>query len=403
MRRILFTLLGITFLYLIYGLSISLHQVEILPRQLERKHPAEFYDYAGVVNVHSELSTGTGQIEDILRDAEKADLDFIFITDLNDFKQPDRNLYYHNKILVFHDLELSFNSSRLLNLDLSKDRQISGLGRSQTYVSQLLETRARERDEGIFILAHPFKPGYEWTDPFPKGIDGIEIINLKSIWQKAWLYDTASFLWTILVYPFNQELAFIRLFGLPQKEVDLWDHLNQEQPTIAIAGSDAESKFKLGFNNMVQMPSYSVLFNVVKNHLLLKTELTGKAEIDKKLISSGLRNGQFYMSLDVLADPKGFSTYVETRNGQRHPIGSRLQYQAGQTLKVHLPSKPKVPFDIIFLRNGEKIMLANSQDTELKISGPGAYRVIVRVIPTFPLPDGKKWVPWIFTNHFYIY
>jgi hypothetical protein len=69
---------------------------------------------------------------------------------------------------------------------------------------------------------------------------------------------------------------------------------------------------------------------------------------------------------------------------------------------VTLPQKPKVPFDTIIIKQGEKMMTSNSQVTHFYINSPGVYRVMVRVIPTLPLPDGKKWIPWIYTNPFYV-
>ena len=83
-------------------------------------------------------------------------------------------------------------------------------------------------------------------------------------------------------------------------------------------------------------------------------------------------------------------------------MGSEVPLQKDMKLVVKLPHKPSVPFDTFIIHNGEKIMTSNSQSTDLFIHQPGVYRVMVRVIPTFPLPDGKKWVPWIFTNAFYV-
>ena len=83
-------------------------------------------------------------------------------------------------------------------------------------------------------------------------------------------------------------------------------------------------------------------------------------------------------------------------------MGSVREYQEGMSLEVTLPQKPDVPFDVVIYRNGERMMTSNSQTTQYYLTGPGAYRVMVRVIPTLPLPDGKKWIPWIYTNPFHI-
>ena len=123
---------------------------------------------------------------------------------------------------------------------------------------------------------------------------------------------------------------------------------------------------------------------------------------DLEKLSSAIRQGQFYMSLDILGNPKGFIALVRGKEGQIFPMGSELKFEEGLTLEVTLPQKPKVPFDTVIYRNGESMMTSNSQVTQYFINSPGVYRVLVRVIPTMPLPDGKKWIPWIYTNMFHI-
>ena len=114
--------------------------------------------------------------------------------------------------------------------------------------------------------------------------------------------------------------------------------------------------------------------------------------------TSAFRQGQFYMCLDILGNPKGFNTVMRSKDGTIHPLGSELEYREGLSLEVTLPQKPKAPFDTVIYRNGERMMTSNSQLTQYYVNGPGVYRVLVRVIPTLPLPDGKKWIPWIYTN-----
>jgi hypothetical protein len=83
-------------------------------------------------------------------------------------------------------------------------------------------------------------------------------------------------------------------------------------------------------------------------------------------------------------------------------MGSRVAFEDGLSLEINLPQRPAAPVDIIIYRNGEKMMTSNSQVTQYYLNSPGVYRVMVRVIPTLPLPDGKKWIPWIYTNSFYV-
>jgi len=135
---------------------------------------------------------------------------------------------------------------------------------------------------------------------------------------------------------------------------------------------------------------------------LLATELTGNSVDDRQKILSALFKGQFYVSLDILGDPKGFLATLLNRRGEVFPLGSTVNWQEGLSMQVHLPQRPTVPFEVEIYRDGERIVQSNSQDTHIPLHAPGVYRVKVRVIPTLPLPDGKQWIPWIYTNPVYV-
>ena len=190
--------------------------------------------------------------------------------------------------------------------------------------------------------------------------------------------------------PFNEKLALLRLFEAPEEELRVLDSLSQRRRTVAIAGAGAEGKLRF--------PSYATVFSIVRNHVLLRSELTGNTATDMAKLATAFRQGQFYLSLDILGNPKGFNTVIRAKNGTVYPLGSQLEFGEGLTLEVTLPQKPKVPFDTVIYRNGERMMTSNSQVTQYYLNSPGVYRVLVRVIPTLPLPDGKKWIPWIYTN-----
>jgi hypothetical protein len=69
---------------------------------------------------------------------------------------------------------------------------------------------------------------------------------------------------------------------------------------------------------------------------------------------------------------------------------------------VHLPRKPKTPFEAAFFKDGQHVMSSNSSETEYEIQGPGVYRVTVRVFLALTLPDGQRWFTWIYSNPFFI-
>lgn len=394
--------IALIFIYLVYGFYLALYDVRILPEELVAEHPKGFLDYKGITNVHTRLSTGSGEIGDVIAAAQESGLDFLSITDLNLTDRPMSLSGYHGNLLVTIDGEYSYLNSRLLNLGATTNRHLQGVGRSQVLLADLLSRSDREVDFGVLILAHPLKPRFKWSGEYPQGLDGIEIINLKSVWQDAWITKKLTFIQSLVTFPFNEKLALLRLFDAPDDAIRLWDELTQKRHLIGIAGADAEAKLMVGSNSFLRFPTYETLFSLVRDHVLLRSELTGNSTSDQEKLNAAIRRGQFYMSLDILGNPKGFNALMRLRSGQIQPMGSQLPYQEGLTLEVSLPQKPKVPFDTVIYKNGEKMMTSNSQVTRYYLNEPGVYRVMVRVIPTLPLPDGKKWIPWIYTNPFYV-
>jgi hypothetical protein len=391
-----------TILYIIYGTYLAQYDVRILPEELVAEPPKGFLDYKGVTNVHTSLSTGSGDIPTVIAAAQAAGLDFLSITDLNLYDKPNSLAGYHGSLMVMMDGEYSYLNSRLLNIGATSTKHLQGVGRSQVLFADLLSQTERDPEAGLLILAHPMKGRYRWTGEYPPGLDGIEVINLKNVWQEAWENKKLSFFASLFQFPFNEKLALLRLFENPEEELHILDELSAKRPVVAIAGADADAKMVVG-GSFLRFPSYETLFSLVRNHVLLRSELVGDARADSEKLAAALRAGQFYMSLDILGNPKGFNAVIRRKTGGPVlPMGSRVAFEDGLSLEINLPQRPAAPVDIIIYRNGEKMMTSNSQVTQYYLNSPGVYRVMVRVIPTLPLPDGKKWIPWIYTNSFYV-
>jgi hypothetical protein len=380
---------------------LSWFSPEIYESELETVNPTGYYDYRGVTHAHTLRSTGSGTPGEVIAAAKEAGLDYLVLTDLNDFSEVPQTESYDGQLLVMVAGEYSYLDAHLLYYDAPMSRPLQGIGQAQVIFYDLLSQPNRSKEDGFLVLAHPFKTRYRWTGQMPEGLDGLEVINLMALWEKSWLTNKLSTIWSVLIYPFNPKLALYRLYESPEEEIELWDKLSKKRPTIGIAGSDATAKAITFTNQYFKLPPYENIFELVSNHVLLRSELTGNWSSDRRKILSALRNGQFYFALDVLADPKGF--YAELSQGDRkHMMGSTVKLSDDLKLYVHLPRKPNVPFEVVVLKDGERAMTSNSQTTSMNIHNPGVYRVIVRVIPTFPLPDGLRWMTWIYTNAFYV-
>jgi hypothetical protein len=129
--------------------------------------------------------------------------------------------------------------------------------------------------------------------------------------------------------------------------------------------------------------------------------LTGDFVKDREKIFSAFQAGQFYFALDLLGNPKGFNAYVQDQDKQ-WTMGTHLKFHRGLQLKARIPVEPKDFYEIALFKDGERVATSNKSELSYEVTSPGIYRFFVRVSVPFPLPDGRKWISWIFTNPFFL-
>jgi hypothetical protein len=152
---------------------------------------------------------------------------------------------------------------------------------------------------------------------------------------------------------------------------------------------------------LIKFPAYQKSFELLSNHVLLPSELNGNVARDRGKLLQAIKAGNFYLSLDMLGDPKGFIAYIQDKT-QIHLMGSDLRFHRGLKLVAQLPAVPKDFYEIVVYRNGESVYISNEPILKYQIKEPGVYRILVRVSPFLPFPEGKKWFSWIYTNNFYV-
>lgn len=390
-----------TVTYFLYGFYINQYEVSTIPRQLSAEHAANYYDYKGVLNVHTDLSAGSAPANFVITSAKLANLDFLMFTDVNMFNVPTSFESYHGNLLVFSAGKYSYLDARLIYYSLNQETIGSNLGEAQVKLADLLSQKTGASKDSLTILAHPYKAGYDWNGEIPTGLDGFELWNQKSLSNRAWAESKLSVIWSVLIYPFNPRLSLLRLYTEPRDEVALLDKLSTQRKVVIYAGTEASARAIPLANYLIRFPSYKRTFEVMSNHILLKSELTGSFNGDRVKVFNALKNGNSYLALDMLGDPKGFIATLDGDNSS-YLMGSEVKLSKNMTLKVHLPAKPKDFFEIVILRNGEAMAKINQPEASIPITQPGTYRVQVRVSPMLPLPDAKKWITWIYTNPFFV-
>lgn len=393
-----------TFLVLSYfmvGFYISQNDLVVIPTSIESENYPGYYDYRGVMNVRSSLSSGSSPVSEIINDAKAAGIDFLVVTDTNQFKTPESSSSYHGSLLVLQEGEYSFLDSRLLFLSNEKHPSFHDISEAQVFLADQISRGPREKKDGLVVLASPFSPREKWIGNYPSGLDGIEILNPKAISDSAWIRSKATVLWSLLMYPFNPRYSFLRLFREPSEELALWDQLTQGRKISGFAGADASAKAFPFSDYLIKFPSYQMSMEIASNHVLLNSELTGSFLKDKQKIYTAMRSGNFYTSIDLLGDPKGFISLLKHK-GSEHLIGSQVKFGDDMKIWAKLPHRPRAFFEMILFRNGERVLTSNDTEFTYDVTEPGVYRVVVRVAAAFPIPDGNKWIGWIYTNPFYV-
>ncbi|MFN7263114.1 MAG: hypothetical protein ACK5RO_04950 [Pseudobdellovibrionaceae bacterium] len=387
--------------FFVYGFYLSQTNLSVVPRELSREVPLGFYDYRGVINVRSNLSNGSSSPQEIISDAKNAGLDFLILTDRNQYDVATSAATYSSNLLVLTEGEYSFLDSRLMYISSSKEIRPESSADANIFFADLLSQRSTEKRDSLLVMAHPFNPQLTWTGSIPTGMDGLEVLNPRSISQKAWLRSKADVMLSLLVYPFNPRYSFLRLFREPSQELALWDQVSQERRFLAFAGSDASARAIPLTDYLIKFPAYQKSFELLSNHVLLPSELNGNVARDRGKLLQAIKAGNFYLSLDMLGDPKGFIAYIQDKT-QIHLMGSDLRFHRGLKLVAQLPAVPKDFYEIVVYRNGESVYISNEPILKYQIKEPGVYRILVRVSPFLPFPEGKKWFSWIYTNNFYV-
>jgi len=402
MMKFAITVTFLMIFYFVYGFYISQYEISVIPKRLKPESASGYYDYRGVINVHSNISIGSSPPSQIAAAAKSAGLDFMVLTDLNAFNTSIPNDSYSQNVLFLSGGKYSYLDSRLIFYSPNKSLIGTNLGEAQIRLADMLTQKEGGNRDSLLVLAHPFKLGFSWTGDLPHGLDGIEVLNVKSLSVQAWQHSKASVIWSFLVYPFNPEFSLARLFMEPTDELALFDKTTLQQRIYAFAGAEASARAIPLANYLIRFPSYERNFQIATNHVLLASELTGNLNSDRQKIFSALKKGQFYLAFDALGDPEGFLTVVEEKSGRAHMMGSQVKFAKGMTLNVRLPSVPRSFFEIVVYKNGERFKTINEAEAALPILEPAVYRVQVRVAVSMPLPDANRWISWIYANPFYI-
>lgn len=319
----------------------------------------QFFNYLGAIHIHTKLSDGTGDINSISKAAKKAGLNWIIITDHNNF---DIKEGFYNGVCVIKGEEISpCSSNHYIALDIKN--LINPSDDTQKFVD---EVRAQG---GFGFAAHPDEADnrknkahpIKWTN---KSVipDGIEIWNWFSDWADD--YDETNIFKIAYSYFFRHKL----IQGPHKETLKWWDELNKKSENIipAIAGVDAHALKISKYIIPIKIFPYKDCFKTLANVITLENEIPKDFESQKNLILSSIKNGNNIM--------------INRHIKKEIP----LIYVENKTIIVKLSTKAEIKI----IQNGTQIFTENTKNLKFPIDENAKYRIEIDL----------KNQPWIFSN-----
>ncbi len=353
-----------------------------------------FRDYKGVFHVHSFLGGhSTGTFDELISAAESNGLDFVVMTEhvssLFDSASSTLN-GKHGRALWIGGNEISTaDGDRFLVLDGFDG--LEALGRKSTR-----DFLAEVHDRGKFaVIAYP-----EIFRSWDEKSDGFEVFSLntnaKNMNPLLFFFDA---LWSYGAYP---ELTLAKYVKRPTEDLGRYDTLAQKGEPALFGGNDAHSNigFHIGdeANNRwidLQYDRYGMVFRVLRTHVLLRDGI----ELDRESLMQALKNGNSYISFDVLGDPSGFAFYAMTNDG---PVmmGDTAGPVDGSTPEKVLVAESPLKARIVILKDGVPVFEVKSTNrAEYRPREDGAYRTEIYLDS---LGSPFESVPWIMSNPVFV-
>ena len=319
----------------------------------------QFFNYLGAIHIHTKLSDGTGDINSISKAAKKAGLNWIIITDHNNF---DIEEGFYNGVCVIKGEEISpCTSNHYIALGIKN--LINPSDDTQKFVD---EVRAQG---GFGFAAHPDEADnrknkahpIKWTD---KSVipDGIEIWNWFSDWADD--YDESNIFKIAYSYFFRHKL----IQGPHKETLKWWDELNKNSEHIipAIAGVDAHALKISKYIIPIKIFPYKECFKTLANIIPLENKPPEDFEEQKNLILSSIKNGNNIM----------INRHVKK--------DIPLIYIEDKSIIIKLSTKAQIKI----IQNGNPLHSEINNNLKFPIQEKTKYRVEVYL----------KNQPWIFSN-----
>ncbi len=348
------------------------------------------HQVTALIHVHTTASDGTSDHLEIVRQAARAGVDVVVLTD-HDIISPGAG--WHNiggrKVLVMAGTEVTPRHNHLLVLDLERPLpKLRGNGIDGDPGRSL--AMAAERG-GWAALAHPLDPGMNFTS----GGKSFALLDYSEIdCGGVELWNTLAAFKEDLTGPAHTlaRIFMPRTFLAPPHAMllNLWDTIGRRRRWTGFAGGDAHA-FKSGMGWLpLRVYSYRRHMSLHTTGLWLHRPLSADSAQAQGQVIEALEQGRCFCAS---GRAKGLDCRIEHPDGRKRAVGSELTFEPGWTLKLRLPALGRVRL----MRNGAKVCQRTCRDLRWPLDRPGVWRVEA---DRFRPPLG--WRPWIYCNPFYL-
>lgn len=358
-----------------------------------------FHHYKGIFHVMTTYSGAEIDYPGLKKTV--AGFDFVITTEKNSFEAKIRGEGgFYDSLTVLSEIQVSMpgDSGWFASLDVPDFTDISAGDRFDLY------SPAENPFAGAFNIAlYTDHPDLGWKSS-DSAVHAVEMTNFESGWQKTFspFFSVTSFLLSDhFPWILNKYMTY------PESGIN-WINRPAADPLVLIGGSGAvEPKKWLGIWT-VQFPSYPSVIKTSVLHLLTEPSLTRSAYQNTMVINHAIREGQFFVSNDLLAPSDGFRTWMTIR-GKSY---TNIHLHADPDTAVWSVRIPKAESELILrlFKNGVLWHeIENPVDQDILIETDGRYRAEVWQIRkswySFLLfwTDNSDWaLPWIFTQNYQI-
>ncbi|MCD4650333.1 MAG: PHP domain-containing protein [Candidatus Cloacimonetes bacterium] len=334
----------------------------------------EFVELAGAVHIHTEYSHDSEvPLEKVIREARRASLDFLCITDHHTLQANEAEYERHpdNPMLI---VGVEVNDTELNNHYLIFNTQNIYTRRpAREYMKLYSEEGA------IGFIAHPREKRickryrkYDWTEPNMEAAAGLEIWNYVSSWVGN-LKPTINGIFSAL-FPD----CFVRR-PLPES-LALWDKM----PDKAAIGSIDVHEHRINLLGLtIKILTHKQLYQRIRTYVLLPKDVlpTSQSVID------AMAKGNSYICNCHVGYPYNFYAGISGTSGEA-VSGEEVPFCENQYLYFLLSQNAR----IALMRDGKEIARKHAQRGKFLIPGPGYYRLQITRF-------GRG---WIYTNHIHV-